>query len=189
MKEKFVSERRKIRGFTLVEAMIAVAITMVLSTMLLTYNRSSEKQIVLFRDQAVLVGFLNRAKALAVEKFNKEPRVCAFGLYFPPDSPREFILFQDLQPEGSEPVFGCRDEEGNVNTNLRYDAGEKLESFKIDERLNFVDVPSELNILFVPPELSVISSAALPVEIKIGVSGGANFALVIVGEVGQITAQ
>lgn len=176
-------------GFTLVETMIAVAIALILSTMLLTYNRSSEKQIVLFREQAILVGFLNRAKTLAVEKFNREPRVCAFGIYFPSNAPDKFILFQDLQPEGSDPVFGCRDEEGNFNTNFRYDAGEEFESFTIDSRLKFVDVPADLAIAFVPPELSVVSSAPLPVNIKIETFDGEGSASITVGEIGQIISQ
>ena len=177
------------KGFTLVEVMISISIAMVISTMLLSYNRSSEKQIVLFREQAALVGFLNRAKTLAVEKFNEDPLACAFGLYFPASEPKKFILFQDLQAEGSEPIFGCRDDEGHLKTNHSYDVGEELESYTIDNRLNFKDVPSDLAILFVPPELSVVSSAPLPVAIKIETLDGASSALITVGEVGQITAQ
>lgn len=175
-------------GFTLIETMVVIAITMLISTMLLTYNRSSEKQIVLFRDQAVLVGFLNRAKSLAIEKFNENRLVCAYGLYFPASEPNTFILFQDLQPEASEPVFGCR-EGGVYNSNLRYDDGEEIERFTIDPRLKFDGVPTDLNIVFIPPELSVVSTAPLPVFIKIQAVDGGRFATVGVGEVGQITAE
>lgn len=177
-------------GFTLVETMVVIAITMVISTMLLTYNRSSEKQIVLFRDQAVLVGFLNRAKSLAIEKFNKEPRVCAFGIYFPANEPNKFILFQDLQPADSEPTFGCRNG-ADYNSDLRYgpDEKEKMESFTIDSRLKFEGVPGDLNIVFIPPELAVKSSSDLPVSITIKTIDGSGSASIVVGEAGQIVAQ
>ncbi len=175
-------------GFTLVETMVAIAISLILSTMLLSYNRSSEKQIVLFRDQAVLVGFLNRAKTLAIEKFNKDPLACAFGLYFPSNDPRKVILFGDREL-GSVPIFGCKTATGELNTNKQYDVGEEIESYTLDQRLLFTDVPPELTILFVPPELSVQANAQLPVVIKIQTIDSANSASVTVGEAGQIIAQ
>lgn len=173
----------------MVETMVAIAISLVLSTMFLSYNRSSEKQIVLFREQAVIVGFLNRAKSLTVEKFNQDPHACAFGLYFSGTASKQFILFQDLQPEESEPIFGCRKEDGSPNSNLSYDPGEELESFTMDERLKFTDIPNDLNILFIPPELGVHSNAELPVTIKIETVQGASFALVTIGEAGQISTE
>ncbi len=174
-------------GFTLVETMVAIAISLILSTMLLSYNRSSEKQIVLFREQAVLVGFLNRAKSLAVEKFNQNTQACAFGVYFPGGGSKEFILFQDLEPKEKEPIFGCNKAGAN---DLNYNEGEKLESFTMDERLKFADtLPPGLTILFIPPELDVSSNAELPVTIKIETLQGESSALIKVGKFGQITAE
>lgn len=173
----------------MVETMVAIAVSLVLSTMLLTYNRSSEKEIVLFREQAVIIGFLNRAKSLAIEKFNQDPHACAFGLYFSGTASKQFILFQDLQPEESEPIFSCRKEDGSSNSNLSYDPGEELESFTMDERLKFTGIPNDLSILFIPPELGVYSNAELPVTIKIETVQGESSALVIIGELGQISAE
>lgn len=180
--------KKFIAGFTLVETMVVIAITLVISTMLLSYNRSSEKQIALFRDQAVLAGFFNRAKSLAIEKFNKNPDVCAYGIYFPSAEPDTFILFQDLQPEESEAVFGCRDK-GVYNSNLKFDEGEEMERYKIDSRLKFEETPDDLSIVFIPPEITVTSTDLLPVTLKIQTVDNSNSATVTVGEVGQITAE
>ncbi len=186
--QRFLSDKQgnALTGFTLVEMMVTISITLLISAMLLVYNRSNEKQIVLFRDQAVLVGFLNRAKTLAIEKFNKDSRVCAFGLYFPSNDPRKIILFGDLEPPDSPPIFGCRTANGQLNTNLRYDPGEEIQSYTLDARLRFVNIPNELAILFIPPGLNIQSSAPLPVVIKIETVDGTNSASMTVGEAGQI---
>lgn len=177
------------RGFTLVETMVAIAITLVLSTIVLSYNRSSEKQIVLFRDQAVVIGVLNRAKSLAIEKFNSDPNVCAFGVHFDQNL-STFVLFQDLSLGGaSEPVFGCRDyAQGTYNSNLRYDGGSELfESFSLDPRLEFGAIPSNgLDILFIPPEINVTSTEVLPVTINIKTKDNSASASITIGQGGQI---
>ncbi|MEK7464328.1 MAG: prepilin-type N-terminal cleavage/methylation domain-containing protein, partial [Patescibacteria group bacterium] len=51
-------------GFSIVELMVVVAITMLLSGFALSYNKSGLRQIALSRDQSVVVGALQRAKSL-----------------------------------------------------------------------------------------------------------------------------
>ncbi len=177
------------RGFTLVETMVAIAITLVLSTIVLSYNRSSEKQIVLFRDQAIIIGILNRAKALAIEKFNSDPNVCAFGVHFDEDL-STFILFQDLNMRAvSEPIFGCRDYTlGVFNTNFKYDGGSELfETFSLDPRLRFDSLPPNgLDVVFIPPEISVTSTELLPITITVKIKDGSASVPITIGEGGQI---
>ena len=179
------------RGFTVVETMVAIAITMLLSTMLLTFNRSTEKQIALFKDQAVVIGVLNRAKALAIEKFNQNINTCAFGVHFKNDS-QEFFIFQDLlETEGGVPIFGCRNlDTDEFYSNHQFDEGEQTEAFSLDNRLKF-SLSGDLDIVFIPPEISVKSSEAdgLPTEIKIETLDGSKSALVKVEEAGQLIVQ
>jgi len=177
-------------GFSLVEIIVVISITVLLSTLVIGYNRSSEKQLILFRDQATIVGVLNRAKALAIEKF-REPEAdfdnCAFGLHFDNGS-REYILFRDLG------VGGCDD------VNRSYDAGgvtsgattllEEISRFSIDEKSVFANIPVVgLDILFVPPDIDVVSNSLFPVEIIIEtVDGGVSVSVGVSGS-GQVSMQ
>lgn len=169
-----------------------ISITILLSSLVIGYGRSSGKQLVLFRDQAVIAGVLNRARALAIEKFYESEQDfenCAFGLHFDNGS-REYILFRDLGLGG---LGGCS------VVNHRYDAGgvtsgattllEEISRFSIDEKLVFANPVADLDILFVPPELDVVSNSSFPVEIIIEtVDGGASVS-VSVSASGQVSMQ
>ena len=176
-------------GFSLIEIIVVISITILLSSLVIGYGRSSGKQLVLFRDQAVIAGVLNRARALAIEKFYEpEPDFdnCAFGLHFDNGS-REYILFRDLG------VGGCDD------VNYRYDADgvtsgaitllEEISRFSIDEKLVFANPVADLDILFVPPELDVVSNSSFPVEIIIETIDDGASASVSVSASGQVSMQ
>jgi prepilin-type N-terminal cleavage/methylation domain-containing protein len=175
------------KGFTLVETLIVVAITVVLSAIAVAYNRSSEEQITLYRDQAVVIGLLNRSKSFAFQKY-RDPSIpdyltCAFGLHFEPDS-RDFIFFQDLGEGSCDPA----------NANYRYDEGadpsEALETFSLDPRLEFEGIPAgDLDIFFIPPEVNASSSTDLPVSVVIKTVGGGLKATTTVASSGQIITE
>lgn len=168
-------------GFTLIETLVVIAITAILSSVLLVYNRSNESQIVLYRDQAVIAGLLSRAKSLAIQKY-REPALpdysaCAFGVHF--EAPRDLILFQDLG------LGGCAT--GRV---YAYDSGEELQRLSLDSRLQFLNIPpGGLDIFFVPPELIVGTTATsgLPVSITLQTTNGRFTAYTTVSAGGQIT--
>ncbi len=135
-----------------------------LSATLLSYNRSTTVQVGLRRDQAVVVGFLNRAKALAIEKYHRESRSCVFGVHFTAGSPT-LTLFQDLKPAG-DVEFGCRDRATGLPKNdFIYDAtsdsGEQVEEYRIDRRstVKLLDASGSpiggASIMFVPPDLTM----------------------------------
>lgn len=165
------------KGFTLVEIIVVVAITVLLSSIAITYNRSGERQIVLFRDQALVVGLLNRAKSLAIQKY-RDPDIsgdystCAFGLHFESGS-RDFILFQDFGEGGcslANHEYGPTDP-----TRMPPPPPEELENFSLDSRLEFSGIPMiGLDILFIPPELTAATTHAggFPVTITIQTVGG-----------------
>lgn len=179
-------------GFTLVEIMIVIAITVLLSSIAITYNRSGERQIILFRDQALVVGLLNRAKSLAIQKY-RDPDIsgdylsCAFGLHFESGS-RDFILFQDFGEGGCSLAnyeYGPTDP-----TQIPPPPPEELESFSLDSRLEFSGIPAGgLDILFVPPDLDVVSTAGLPVTITIQTIDGSLTTSITVSTAGQIITE
>ena len=94
-----IMQERQDGGFSIVEVMVVISITILLSVLTLGYNRSSEKQILLFGDQTHVVSVLNRAKALAIEKFveagtDQAITTCAFGVRF--SKPRSFSLYRNV---------------------------------------------------------------------------------------------
>lgn len=184
---------KKSAGFTLVEIMVVIGITVLLSGFALSYNRSGRRQVSLYRDESVVVGTLQRAKSLAAERFNKEisgRRNCTFGLHFDPGS-KNFFLFQDMVPASSNPVADCNQANG---VNYHYDASsvpsEKLESYTLDPQIDFSNIPvGGLDIVFVPPDLAVISNQTLPVTISLQTSDGSISADIIVSRAGLLSSQ
>ncbi len=176
------------------EMVVVVGITVLLSTIALTYNRSGERQLILFKDQAIVVGLLNRAKSLAIQKYQnpaipQDKVFCAFGAHFA--APREVILFTDLGCGGCSPA----------NANYRYDASgvtcggsvaspEALETKALDVRNTLSGLPEEgLDILFIAPELTATSSTDLPVTITIDTVVGGLSSTVTISEAGQIITE
>jgi len=96
---------KKNGGFTLVETLVVIGILMVLTTTLIAYTRSSGKQIVLYTEQAKLIGILNRAKSLALQR-NMAETVCAYGVRFTGSDTYEIIQVPNIQVSG-QPYATC----------------------------------------------------------------------------------
>lgn len=160
------------------EVMTVIGVTIFLSLLAITYSRSTDTQIVLFRDQTTVVSVLNRAKSLTIEKFYEPGSItCAFGVHFD-ESSQDFILFQDLASNECDLQY---------NT----DSGEDIETFSLDRRLSFAlsadgaTVP-EVAILFTPPHLVTVSNKEFPITIGIQTTGGES-STISVSASGQIT--
>jgi prepilin-type N-terminal cleavage/methylation domain-containing protein len=165
---KSKNNRVSTAGFTLIETLVVVAITLILSGLAVTYSRSGERQVVLYKDQAVVVGVINQAKSFAAQKY-RDPGIagdyefCAFGVHFESGS-RDFVLFQDLG------AGTCVYDPNNAN--YRYDAGadpsEAISTHSLDSRLEFGNLPDgSLDVFFIPPDITASSSTDLPVSITI----------------------
>lgn len=158
------------RGFTLVEMMVVVGIMTLLSSILITYDRTSELQVLLYRDQSVVVGVLNRVKALAIQKYYEggSEEACAFGVHFSP--PRTYTIFQDLKP----------------TCNNILDAGEGLETFFLNPRAEFGTITSN-DIVFIPPDL--VRGSANDTDEVVEIVAGPFKARIIISFAGQITVE
>ena len=173
------------KGYTLIEMLVVIAVTAILTGMVLVYNRSGEKQIILHRDEARVVGVINRAKSLALQNF-RDPTLsgydfCAFGVHFDPSPSKEFILFQDLG-EG-----GCA-----LGRAYAYDSAsdpsEEIEKFFLDPSLEFVNINDPIDVLFVPPELSATTTnpSGFPVTVNLRIADGDTTASITISSAGQI---
>jgi len=180
-------------GFTLIEMMVVIGIITILTTMTLVYSRSGSEQLKLFKDEAVVEGVLNQARSLAAERFNKDPNACAFGVHFTAGS-QSFILFQDLK---SSDKPSCKDFNGNVYNNFKYDSGESFQSLSLENGLVFgissnstaVPAGNSVDVVFVPPELSVTSTLPLPLVFTISDPAAGASTTIAINGAGQISAQ
>lgn len=116
MKSHFFKTRtsaRFIRGFTVIELMVTIAIV-VLVTGLIMIQYSSFNNSVLLRNQAYMTAFdLREAQSLAVgvkgqgAEFREE-----YGLYFDMDTQTKYLLFQDNETEPNRSHYPARYNEG-----------------------------------------------------------------------------
>ncbi|MFH1192861.1 MAG: type II secretion system protein [Candidatus Jorgensenbacteria bacterium] len=156
------------RGFTLMEVVIVLGITAFLSALLLTYNRSSDSLIVLSVERAKVVGFLNRAKAFALERNLAKggENVCAFGVNF--DKSRGTMkLFRAAPSAGTNCANGFGTALGNTGTAT-------IETEELDKRVEFQSFTCDVSpcvtsydVVFVPPYLETVN----PGSVVLGIVG------------------
>lgn len=128
------------KGFTLVEVLVVLGVTLILSSVLIVYSRASESQIILIREQAKVASSILRAKNLAMHAYNSSATLCGYGVHF--DGIGNYIIFRDLANDCS------------VSDN-RYGAGEDFERNKIDQRIRFSQIGVS-DVLFIPPDPTVL---------------------------------
>ncbi len=176
-------------GFTLIETVVVIAITVMLSGIFIGYTRSSNNQLALFQNQARVVGSLNRARSLALQKLNV-PEACAFGVYVAGDASglpaNEFIVFQDVASGGD-----CRSDAYRASNGYhKYESGEEIERFVLDSDFRFSGSWGEdgESIVFVPPELTA-DALPVPLPVSITITGRGISGTVTVSASGQIAGQ
>lgn len=161
-------------GFTLVETLVVVAITLFLSGLLLTYNRSTDDKVVLAAEQARVTGFLFRARAFALQKNvgQGSAEACGFGVHF--EVPRTMTLFKDVCPADFQ--YGTGDEDlETVVLNGRV---------TLDENNLPCDKDRVCYVVFESPYLITHNAGTITIQL----SGSTETREVVVGEGGSISA-
>lgn len=172
-------------GFTILEMLVVISVMTTLSGILVIYSRTSENQILLFKEQAKIVSTFFRAKTLASQTFSEtDPKPCAYGVAL---SGAEFYIFKDL-PDPAEP--------GDCTTaNKQFDgttSDEVFEVIPLDERLVLSSAETSFDeVIFVPPDPSTIlnrSAAVAMAQVVVKISGGDSGLGVKINDAGQITS-
>ncbi len=150
-------------GFTLIETLIVLAITAILSTIFLAYNSSSNGQVALYTERAQVVGALQRAKTLALDKYMVSPgstSSCAFGVHFQ-TSTGVYSIYGKYPPPGSTDCTAGYGFMGNSSDTV-------VQSLQLQGKVGFVD-PTPSDIYFVPPYF--IANATGTITLKSNDSG------------------
>jgi prepilin-type N-terminal cleavage/methylation domain-containing protein len=183
---------RNSRGFTLIEVLVVISLTAILTGILLGYNRESGKQLLLTRDQAKLVNLITRSKYLSTSTFLEgalpanptDPKTCGYGVHVEKTSGEAFIF--------KEVALNCS------SSDNRYSSGDvrlsgELNFVKLDSRvLQFAPTTTLNDVVFIPPDPLIVingdklvTEAVLAVETKDGLSK----VLVKVNNAGRISTK
>jgi prepilin-type N-terminal cleavage/methylation domain-containing protein len=172
-------------GFTILEMLVVISVMTTLSGILVIYSRTSENQILLFKEQAKIVSAFFRAKTLASQTFSEtDPKPCAYGVAL---SGTDFYIFKDL-PDSATP-------DDCATANRQFDgttSGEVFEVIPLDERLVLGSADTTFDeVLFIPPDPSTLlnrSAAVATAQVVVKVSGGDSGLGVRINDAGQITS-
>jgi prepilin-type N-terminal cleavage/methylation domain-containing protein len=158
------SNRNKKSGFTLIETMIVVSVMVIISTMLLSSTKSNQSQVALSTSQAVVAGILNRAKSMALAKWDPSKSTtlsaCGFGVHFDVAG-NALILYQDLPnfPPATPATNLC-----GTGHLYAYVSGEAVQTINLDPKVALDGVPAD--IVFNAPYLEVSTPLTITLKMK-----------------------
>ena len=160
-------------AFTLIEMLVIISVTLVLSTILIGYSRESSRQLLLINSQAKLVSLISRSKSLSTATFLEnsslptgpsDPRICGYGIHL---------------DQGAGEVFIFRDMAVNCSTSdKKFALGDaklsgQLDIFKMDKNTTQFADTTLSDVVFVPPDPTVVingdgsvQEAVLGIELK-----------------------
>lgn len=136
------------KGFTITELLITFAVISILSSGLVFYSRTAERQIILFKEQAKIISIIQKAKTLSFATYAQETVPCGYGVYFQ-QGLNKIILFQDISPSMN---LDCLDIDNSYTASL---PSEKIEEIFLDKTVKFSEL-GIYNIIFIPPNPKVI---------------------------------
>ncbi len=152
----FAQRQKSRRGFTLIEVIVVIAITAILSSILISYSHRSRQQILLGVEKSKVAQTLLRAKALALAGFTKpagNPPPCSYG-FFIDYGANSYSLFEYKPP----PPTTC-DEILTVTSIDDSDPAyfHKTETSILDRDLSFGNGADRFGyIIFIPPDLKTL---------------------------------
>lgn len=149
--------KEKNEGFSLIETLVAMGIVVILSGIVLAYNHSSDQRIVLFTEQAKVAGVLNRAKALALERYKgNNVSYCAFGVVFEASGSYSIVAV----PAPASAAVPC------IAGGSLPASSDAIDSYTLDNRVSFTSLPPTGGIFFEAPYLNTIQSGTIVLEVK-----------------------
>jgi prepilin-type N-terminal cleavage/methylation domain-containing protein len=169
------------RAYTLIELIVVIAITGLISGIMLVYGGVGREQINLSLEAVKIAQMISRAKALAVATYTDPSSPCGFGVHFD-YSARKYSLRSYRTSPGCESVLGIASSavlnEFDLGTGLAWQrGGDSIE-----------------DVVFIPPDPKVYlfsNGTLLPGgvsgKVYLLTSGGEGARTITVNPAGQVT--
>ncbi|MFY9457700.1 MAG: hypothetical protein WAP23_02100 [Candidatus Spechtbacterales bacterium] len=161
------------RGFTLIEFIVIIGIISLLSGLMLANYRGGQESLAARRSAQNIAQAIRTAQNLALAGDCSSAR-CRFGAHFD-TSVATFIVFED----------------GRINMNGQYDAGEAIESIALEDNIIIIGLSSSYvcglarcaDVLFAPPDPALSFMPASATSLLISITGGRSITIEGVGSV------
>ncbi|MBI4993782.1 prepilin-type N-terminal cleavage/methylation domain-containing protein [Candidatus Wolfebacteria bacterium] len=196
------------KGFTVIELIITIAISSVLMSLMLVSNYSIREQYSLFQDQYRLYSLFNEVKNFSLAAYARDPNtVCGYGISF--QAPRDIIIYRDFKDnqadlcsffphnfQYSELSSMKNDEILDEKNSQIIDKTKQSYSFKLSETANFDfgGSVSRIDVLFVAPNPSIFivkngnnSNMVNNIAVRIKTTRGNNSMGISINNFGQIS--
>ncbi len=175
-------------GFTLIELIVVLGITALLSSILISYNHVSRQQLALYAERIKFVETIFRAKSLTLSPSpqSSSEGICGYGIHVDYGA-MNYSLFSYNKPQGID----CQ----NINS---IDVGSEniISTVGINKNVKFINSENGVarydDILFVPPDpITLLSSDGITinngsVSVNIQTQDGSLSAVVSVNSSGLI---
>lgn len=185
-------------GFSLIEMLVVMSITLVLSAILIGYSREAGRQLLLISSQAKVVNLISRAKSLSVATFidtnglpaSGESKICGYGVHVDKELGQVFI-FRDL-------AVDCSDSASSSYRVFSEGSDEKLQGtldlFSLPDTIQFGTATDTtlINVLFIPPDPTIIinKGASQLAQVTLQSSKGGNLNFVVkIDDAGKISTK
>lgn len=170
------------QGFTLVELVITISLTIIFSAGVVYYSNGLRSQSALFKDQAQVLDEVYKAKNLSMTMRN-EVDVCGYGVEFFKDS---VSLIKVVRPNN-----GCSDffpEDGKYNGS--YGNKDNIETLNLSNGSSMSGNAVNNGVVFIPPDPLIIfkdgGSDGISISIK---NKGGSMPAIKINQFGQINVE
>lgn len=175
--------------------MVVLAVTALLSGLILVYNSSTRETLRLFTEKAQMAQLILRAKALALSTYSDSDTPCGYGVRFVPESRREQARYELVEYR----PLDCSDR-ARVDTDPSSFEVSQLSTFPLPATLEFAfgnsnsPLADAAYVIFIPPDPIVLVARADGTLIETGVGkvelkikGREASAIVTINAAGQVT--
>lgn len=142
-------------GFTLIEIIIVISITAILSSFMISYNHTSRQQLALYAEEMKLAQTIFRAKSLAISSYAQSSTsgACGYGVHID-YSAMAYSVFSYNKPSG----LACQ-----KIKSIEQDYKNIVSTSKMDRNVRFKMLPGLAknmdDVLFIPPDpLTILNS-------------------------------
>jgi len=183
-----VNSRFENGGFTYLEMLIVIGIIVLFASFIITYNHVSERQLILVKDQAIIVSALQKAKSNALATFSEAGVSCGFGVHFSSSTiPNQLVIYKNTpQTTSTNSLALCLAMDHSYQPAV---LSSTTEIIYLDKTIRFKSV-SSTDVFFVPPDPTIFidNSSSTPASIiEIETIDGLATKAVKVSNFGQIT--